>query len=292
VDSGAKARGDEHVTMDVSLTADALTTSLVGLVGVLIGAVVAPIFTARHADRTAGRLAAQSSVDLLRKWQRATKIAGEQVAAHRDKENGSVLMAHAAPTLYESLDVTWWEENRLAMMRTAQKSEIDTLSDLADHCRYHLFSLRQVGDGGHEIAREIAGIKHRQSELEREYQAEARADEQIFGSRQPRGPSSVAGEDDEQADALLKDGARLVAASREDSHALADGLLDLKIDVALMDHRIQLAPTALTNLANFHDLVEEGVATCKLIERRNTSRSRRWRSNREQARRSLTRDQV
>jgi hypothetical protein len=260
--------------MDMPFSPDALATSIAGLLGVLVGALITPGYSTRFTERSNARLAARLAADRLEKWVRATEVADRQRTKFLGDDLASVHMAIAARAIRRDLSLRWWEENRLALMTRAKHADAAALSSLAERCGYYMFTLDQIGEGGEDVLMRVAELKVEKSQREQQLVREGRELIRNSGDDEPYSVEADPGD----SDALGTEMAALRHRERQHDERIEEaarqlelGQFDLQILVAQLDHRVQLAESALRVLSESGDRFRAGTEVCRRIELYNTS---------------------
>src|SRR5688572_26624337 len=87
------------------LMREAMLTSVAGLLGVLVGAWLGPLFTSRTVQRADARLAARLARVGLRDWMKAIDISREATTRLRDQPDFDIALAIELGALRQSLDL-------------------------------------------------------------------------------------------------------------------------------------------------------------------------------------------
>ncbi len=239
---------------------EAMLTSLAGLLGVLVGAWLGPLFTSRTVQRADARLAARLARVGLRDWMKAIEISRDATTRLRDQPDFDIALAIELGALRQSLDLRWWEDNKTALLRRAHAEDEYELVMAAKVCTYILWRLNYLGDAGWDAHSRRTKAAIASSQRLKAAREDAAAD--ALPSHEAR--------DDAHDEGWAAAQQQMANLSR-DADELNENLEELKVLVAGFDHKIAMAREIWSELIGISDQLDRALEACRTIERQSGS---------------------
>lgn len=253
---------------------DAYVNAIFGLGGVLLGTILTPVLSSRVAARASAKLAARLAIAGLEKWLKAVEISSQAPSRLPSGDDFDIDLALEVKAFHETLDLRWWEDNRVPLMARASDVEAAVLMSAAEACWYITNQFAIIGNVGEETrvklakARRMRGGSATRAAPPGPLEVptpESKLRKLSFGIDEGAQVVDVGGEADDE-----RGGDGLSASVDETSARVEEFPREILELHAILDYRLRLVRGTWDAFLNSSVKLEAAIATCRSIARTNT----------------------